>query len=146
MLTLLAVEKYIALASLGLFVMFVGEMITLYTFMIETPKDILLEPNPKILQYISIGVAPACILAGVSFLMSRRYGSRPIGAMIIGGGAILLVGMAYTNTLIDEMNPEYLISSVIISPLVFMVVSIPVMVVGALLFRVRKRKKPKKYL
>ncbi len=126
--------------------MFVGEMITLYTFMIETPKDILLEPNPKILQYISIGVAPACILAGVSFLMSRRYGSRPIGAMIIGGGVILLVGMAYTNTLIDKMNPEYLISSVTMSPPVFMVVSIPVMVVGALLFRVRKRKKPKKYL
>ncbi|NIP62877.1 MAG: hypothetical protein GWN01_03955 [Nitrosopumilaceae archaeon] len=142
----MAVEKYIALASLGLFVMFVGEMITLYTFMIETPKDILLEPNPKILQYISIGVAPACILAGVSFLMSRRYGSRPIGAMIIGGGVILLVGMAYTNTLIDKMNPEYLISSVTMSPPVFMVVSIPVMVVGALLFRVRKRKKPKKYL
>lgn len=142
----MAVEKYIALASLGLFVMFVGEMITLYNFMIENPKDISFEPNPKLLQFISIGIAPACIMAGVSFLMSKRYGSRQIGAMILGGGAVLLVGMAYTNTLVDKLESEYLIDSVTLSPPLFMMVSIPVMVVGALLFRVRKRKKPKKYL
>lgn len=142
----MTVEKYIALASLGLFVMFVGEMITLYNFMIENPKDISFEPNPKLLQFISIGIAPACIMAGVSFLMSKRYGSRQIGAMILGGGAVLLVGMAYTNTLVDKLESEYLIDSVTLSPPLFMMVSIPVMVVGALLFRVRKRKKPKKYL
>ncbi len=55
----MAVEKYIAAASLGLFVMFVGEIITLYVFMIEPlqpddPFSIIgeYEANPKIFQFI----------------------------------------------------------------------------------------------
>ena len=34
----MAIEKYIAAASLGLFVMFVGEIISMYVFMIEPPR------------------------------------------------------------------------------------------------------------
>jgi hypothetical protein len=41
----MGIEKYIAAASLGLFIMFVGEIITLYDFMIEPPREI--EPEPK---------------------------------------------------------------------------------------------------
>ena len=74
----MAVEKYLAGTSLGLFIMFVAEIITLFYFLIE-PKD-KIEPNSYILQFISIGVAPACILAAVAFIMSKRYGSRLIGS------------------------------------------------------------------
>ena len=52
----MAIEKYIAVASLGLFVMFVGEILTLYDFMIDPPREV--QPTPKILQFISISVAP----------------------------------------------------------------------------------------
>ena len=62
----MAVEKYIAAAGLGLFIMFAGEIITIYNFMQDVPgetESFILEPDPKILQFISIGAAPAVIMA-----------------------------------------------------------------------------------
>lgn len=139
----MAIEKYIAVASLGLYIMFVGEILTLYNFMIDPPIEV--EPEPKILQYISIGAAPALILTGVSFIMAKRYGSKPIGAMIISGGAILLVGMFFAQTLLDNIEEVYLKQAVTITPPLFMVVSIPVIVIGAYLLRIKKRRPKKEY-
>jgi len=140
----MGIEKYIAAASLGLFIMFVGEINTLYYFMIQPPIDV--EPEPKILQFISIGVAPACVLAGTTFIMSKRYGSKPIGLMIIASGVILFVGMLIARSLIDSIDQAYLIGTVIITPPLFMGVSIPVIIVGVILFRVKKTKPKKEYL
>ena len=140
----MAVEKYIAAASLGLYIMFVGEILTLFIFMIEPQIEV--EPEPKVLQYISIGAAPAVILTGTAYIMSKRYGSKPIGAMIISGGAILLVGMFVAQTLLDDISTEYLLQAVILTPPLFMVVSIPVMVFGALLLRIKKKRPKKEYL
>ena len=140
----MGIEKYIAAASLGLFIMFVAEIITLYDFMIQPPRDV--EPEPKILEFISIGVAPACVLAGTSFIMSKRYGSKPIGLMIIASGVILFVGMLIAQSLIDSIDQAYLIGTVIITPPLFMGVSIPVMIFGVILFRIKKPKPKKEYL
>ena len=140
----MGIEKYIAAASLGLFIMFVGEIITLYDFMIQSPRDV--EPEAKILEFISIGVAPACVLAGTSFIMSKRYGSKPIGLMIIASGVILFVGMLIAQSIIDSIDQAYLIGTVIITPYLFMGVSIPVIIVGVILFRVKKLKPKKEYL
>lgn len=137
----MAVEKYVAAASLGLFIIFVGEIITLYDFMIEPQREV--EPAPKVLQFISIGIAPALILTGTSFIMTKKYGSKQIGAMIIAGGAVLLVGMSYAYTLLDKIEPNHLVFAVSITPPLFITVSIPVMVVGILLLR-EKKKRPKK--
>ncbi len=139
----MAIEKYIAVASLGLYIMFVGEILTLYNFMIE--PEIEVEPEPKVLQYISIGAAPALILTGVSFIIAKRYGSKPIGAMIISGGAILLVGMFLAQTLLDDIEEVYLKQAVTITPPLFMVVSIPVIIIGAYLLRIKKRRHKKEY-
>lgn len=140
----MGIEKYIAAASLGLFIMFVGEIYTLYHFMIEPPREI--EPEPKILQFISIGVAPACVLAGTTFIMSKRYGSKPIGLMIIASGVILFVGMLIAQSLIDSIDQAYLVGTVIITPFLFMGVSIPVIIFGVILFRIKKPKPKKEYL
>jgi len=149
----MAIEKYIAAASLGLFLMFVGEIISLYVFMIEPPQtddpfSLIgeLEADPKIFQFISIGVAPASIMAGISFILTKRHGSKLIGIMIIAGGAILLVGMVYANSLVSKIEPQYLTDAVSFVPPLFMVVSIPVMITGALLLRVKKPRKKKNYV
>ncbi len=133
--------------------MFVGEIISLYVFMIEPPQpddpfSLIgeFEADPKIFQFISIGVAPAGILAGISFILSKGYGSKPIGTMIIAGGAILLVGMVYANSLVSKIEPQYLTDAISFVPPLFMAVSIPVMVVGASLLRVKKPKKKKDYV
>ena len=136
----MAIEKWVAAASLGLFIMFVAEILTVFNYLINPSQEI--QPGGKILQYISIGVAPAVILAGTAFLLSRRYGSRSIAAMIISGGAILLVGMYYANTLLSQISKSYLVTEVTITPPLFMAISIPIMIVGSILFRIKP--KPKK--
>ena len=139
----MAVEKYLAAASLGLYIMFVGEILTLYNFMIEPQIEV--EPEPKVLQYISIGAAPAVILTGVSYIMAKKYGSKPIGAMIISGGAILLVGMFFAQILLDDIEEVYLQQAVTLTPPIFMAVSIPVIITGTLLLRIKKRRPKKDY-
>ncbi len=139
----MAIEKYLAVASLGLYIMFVGEILTLYNFMIEPQIEV--EPEPKVLQYISIGAAPALILTGVSFILVKRDGSKSIGAMIISGGAILMVGMFLAQTLLDDIEEVYLKLAVTITPPLFMAVSIPVIIIGAYLLRIKKRRPKKEY-
>ena len=91
----MSLEKWASIASVGLFAMFVGEMISIYYFMTDIPANFefasVFEPTPKILQFISIGIAPASILAAFSFILSKRYGSKQIGSIILSGGIILLI-------------------------------------------------------
>lgn len=145
----MAVEKYIAAAGLGLFIIFSAEIITIYDFMQDDPVDagsFIFEPDPKILQFISIGAAPALIMAGVAFIMSKRYGSRPIGIMTIAGGAVMLAGMAVAHSMINGINPVYKSEFIpIVTPL-FMLASIPVMAIGVLLLFEKKRRPKREYV
>ena len=134
-------EKYIAIAGIALCVMFVGMIITIFQFMNEPTIDI--HPAEKVLQFISMSVAPATVMFGTSFMLARKFGSRQIGSLIITGGMIVLVGMFVANTLIDDIDKSYRVYTVTITPPLFMLVSIPIMIFGALLFRLKKR--PKKY-
>ena len=134
---------YIAIAGIGLYAIFVGEIISIFNFMIDPTLTDFFEPESKILQFISIGVAPAVIMSGTSYMMARKFGSKQIGRLIIAGGIVLLVGMSYAYTMLDSIDKDYHMFTVIIVPPLFMAVSIPVMIFGALLFRIKKR--PKKY-
>ena len=132
---------YIAIAGIGLYAIFVGEIISIFNFMIDPTLTDFFEPESKILQFISIGVAPAVIMSGTSYMMARKFGSKQIGRLVIAGGIVLLVGMSYAYTMLDSIDKDYHVFTVIIVPQLFMAVSIPVMIVGALLFRIKKRSK-----
>ena len=142
-------EKWIAAVGLALFLMFVGEMISVYTFMTNVPEDfnfgLEFDPNPKIYQFISIGVAPASIMVGLPYLMIRSNGSKPIGYLIIAGGAVMLIGMAYCFTLVDKVEDFLLTEVVTYTPVLFMILSIPVMVLGASLLKIKKKRPKKEY-
>ena len=129
---------YIAMAGIGLYAIFVGEIISIFHFMSEQTFETF-EPESKILQFISIGVAPGVIMSGTSYLMARKFGSKQIGRLVIAGGIVLLVGMSYAYTMLDSIDKDYHVFTVIITPLLFMVVSIPIIIVGGLLFRIKKR-------
>jgi activator of 2-hydroxyglutaryl-CoA dehydratase len=133
---------YIAMAGIGLYAIFVGEVVSIFHFMSEQTFATF-EPESKMLQFISIGVAPAVIMSGTSYMIARKFGSKQIGWLVITGGIVLLVGMSYAYTMLDSIDKDYQVFTVIITPPLFIVVSIPVMVVGALLFRIKKR--PKRY-
>ena len=133
---------YIAMAGIGLYAIFVGEVISIFHFMGEQTFATF-EPASKMLQFISIGVAPAVIMSGTSYMIARKFGSNQIGWLVIAGCIILLVGMSYAYTMLDSLDKDYQVFTVMITAPLFIVVSIPVMVVGALLFRIKKR--PKRY-
>ena len=137
-------EKYISIACLGLCIMFVGEIISLYNFLVDPFLDF--DADAKLFQFISIGVAPACIMAGTTYFMSRRYGSKFTGSMILSGGIVLLIGMIIANYMINGIDPKYVITSVTLTPPLFMIVSILMIVVGASLFRLKKRRPKKEYV
>ena len=143
----MAIEKWLAVTSLGLFAMFAGEMISIYNFMTDVPEaiefSIKFDADPKIFQFISIGVAPAGILAAVPFIMTRRYGSKTIGGLIAAGGVIMLLGMFVCYSLIDKLDDVYVTDVVTYTPLLFMILSIPVIIVGVYLTK-EKKKRPKK--
>ena len=133
---------YIAMAGIGLYAMFVGEIISIFNFMSDQTFTTF-EPESKILQFISIGAAPGLVMSGTSYMLARKFGSKQIGWLVIAGGIVLLVGMSYAYTILDSIDKDYHVFTVIITPPLFIVVSIPVMIVGALLFRLKKR--PKRY-
>ena len=133
---------YIAMAGIGLYAIFVGEIISIFHFMSEQTFETF-EPASKMLQFISIGVAPAVIMSGTSYMIARKFGSKQIGWLVITGGIVLLVGMSYAYTMLGNIGKDYQVFTVMITPPLFMLVSIPIIVVGALLFRLRKR--PKRY-
>lgn len=135
----MAIERWIAAASLGLFIMFVAQLISISDFLSHPSYDI--DPSSLIREFISISAAPALILAGSSFLLSRRYGSRLSGSIIITGGIVTLAGMYYVNTLIPRIPDAYVVPELTTVPTLFMAVSIPVMVIGGLLFRLKPRPK-----
>ena len=132
---------YIAMAGIGLYAMFVGEIISIFNYM--SKPEIAIEPASKVLQFISIGVAPGVVMSGTAFMIARKFGSKQIGWLVIAGGIVLLVGMLYAYTMLDDIPKDYQVFTVMITPPLFVLVSIPIMVVGALLFRLKKR--PKKY-
>ncbi len=145
----MALEKWAAVASLGLFAMFAGEMASIYNFMADPPEDfefgIVFEADPKILQFISIGVAPGAILAALSYILSRRFGSRQNGMLLVAGGAVMLAGMAYCHALLDGIGEQFVTGAVTAAPPVFMAVSAAVIGVGLKLTRTRKRRPRKEY-
>ena len=132
---------YIAMAGIGLYVMFVGEIITIFNFMSDPTLTDFFEPESKVLQFISIGAAPGVIMSGTSYMIARKFGSKQIGWLVIAGGIVLLVGMSYAYTMLDSIDKDYQVLTVIIIPPLFVVVSIPIIIVGALLFRIKKRSK-----
>ena len=144
----MALEKYMAIAGLALSIFFVAEIITLFNFMIN-PADndsFGFEAAPKLFQFISLSIAPATIMMGVSFVLSKRYGSKFNGMLIIFSGIIVLLGMIYANTMIENMKPSLVDSTVEMVPFIFMGVSVPIIIAGARLLKTRSRKPKKNYL
>jgi len=144
----MALEKYLAIAGLALSIFFVAEIITVFNFMIN-PSDSAefgFEAAPKIFQFISLSIAPAAIVFGVSFVLSKRYGSKLNGMLMITAGVIILAGMILAYTMIEHVQEKLMDISVEITPVIFMIVSIPIIIFGVRLLKTRPRKPKKNYL
>ena len=144
----MSLEKYLAIAGLALSIFFVAEVITVFNFM-SIPSDeamFAFEAAPKLFQFISLSIAPAMIVMGVSFVLSKRYGSKLNGILIISSGVVVFLGMIFAYTMIENIQEKLIDITVEITPLIFMCVSIPIILVGIRLLKTKPRKPKKNYL
>ena len=145
----MAVERWLAIGSLALFGMFAGEMLSIYNFMTNIPQELDLvqffEAEPKLIQFASIGAAPAGILAAISFIMSRQYGSRQNGILIIAGGGVLALSMYVCTILTERIDDVYKTDAVIYTPIIFMALSPLVVFFGVYLIKHKKARPKKEY-
>ena len=144
----MALEKYLAIAGLALSVFFVAEIITLFNFMANPSGNLEFgfEAAPKIFQFISLSIAPATIVFGVSFVLSKRYGSKLNGTLMISAGVIILAGMIFAYTMIEHIQEKLINTSVEATPVIFMIVSTPIIFFGTRLLKTKSRKPKKNYL
>ena len=144
----MALEKYLAIAGLALSVFFVAEIITLFNFMANPSGNLEFgfEAAPKIFQFISLSIAPATIVFGVSFVLSKRYGSKLNGILMITAGVIILAGMIFAYTMLEHIQEKLIDTSVEATPVIFMIVSIPIIFFGTRLLKTKPRKPKKNYL
>tara|TARA_B100001559_G_scaffold7602_1_gene6798 strand:- start:71 stop:517 length:447 start_codon:yes stop_codon:yes gene_type:complete len=144
----MSLEKYLAVAGLALSIFFVAEIITLFNYMINPTEsaEFGFEAAPKIFQFISLSIAPAMIVIGVSFVLSKRYGSKLNGLLIISSGVVVFLGMIFSYTMIENIQEKLIDITVEITPLIFMCVSIPIILVGIRLLKTKPRKPKKNYL
>ena len=131
----MAIERWISVASLGLYIMFAAQMISISVYLAHPSQDI--DPSSEIKEFISIGIAPAIILSGTAYMLGRRYGSRFIGSVIISGGILTIIGMYYVTILIKQIQDIYLVPELTIGPFIFIATSIPIIIIGLLLFRLK---------
>ena len=75
------------------------------------------------------------------------YCSKLVGYMIVIGGSALLAGMLYTALVqLGTVEDIYLTPSVMILPIVLIIVSIPTIITGVRLLRVKRKRLKKGYL
>ncbi|KFM14170.1 hypothetical protein AAA799O18_00780 [Marine Group I thaumarchaeote SCGC AAA799-O18] len=96
---------YIAMAGIGLYAIFVGEMISIFNYMLEPSGEALLDDfikppvdaSGKILQFISIGVAPGLVMSATAYMIARKFGSKQIGWLIIIGSTTLFIEQKFIH-------------------------------------------------
>lgn len=137
-------ETWISLAVLGLSVLFVALLLSFYNFLIgpegEGPQRVV-EPGSLLLQLIFISAAPCLVLAGFVYALTRPYGTRPGGILLIAAGVIMIAGMAVSTTMLPQIQAQYVVGGVGIAPYIFIVGGVGVTALGGhLLAAVARRK------
>ena len=140
-------ETWTAIASLGLSVMFVALLLSFYNFLIgpdgRGPERVV-EPGSLLLQLVFISAAPSLVLAGVVFALSKSYGDRPGGMLLVASGIIMIAGMAVGTTMVPKILSQYIVGGVAVVPYVFMAAGAGVAALGGYLLAVSKRR-PARY-
>ena len=123
--------------------MFVLLIFSFYNFLIgnegEGP-DRYVDIFGVIIMTISISAAPALILAGIAFSLSRNYVNRLTSLVLSFAGIIIIIGMIIAINLTQEINSEFYQPILIIVPYIFIAGGIGVLIIGLLLYmKYRKR-------
>jgi hypothetical protein len=141
----LKLEDWIALASLGLSVMFVALLLSFYNFLIGPEgegSERVVDPGSLMLQVIFISAAPGLAMAGFAFGMGKSYGAQIAGMAVLAGGIIMIAGMVAGIPLLARIPEQYVVGVVGYVPYFFMAAGAGVAVVSSYLIAATKRRRP----
>ncbi len=140
----LKLEDWTSIASLGLSLMFVVLLLSLYNFLIG-PQGVgperVVDPGSLMLQSIFISAAPCVVLAGFVFGMTKTYGARIGGTVLVAGGIIMIAGMAASIPLLARIPDQYVVGVVGFVPYFFIAAGVGVTAVGGFLIAASKRRR-----
>jgi hypothetical protein len=117
--------------------MFVLLIISFYNFLIGSEgqgPDRYVDIFGVLIMTISISAAPALILAGIAFGLSRNYGNRLTGLVLSFAGIIIIIGMMISINFTQKINSEFYQPILIIVPYIFIAGGIGVLIIGLLLY------------
>ncbi len=129
-------ETWTSLASLGLSVMFVAILLSFYSFLIGPNgkgPDRVVDPGALLFQEAFISGIPSLVLAGFTLVMSRSYGNRPGGLMLIGSGIIMAAGMIVAASMVPHIQRQYVVGGIDAAPYIFIAGGIGIIAVGGYL-------------
>jgi hypothetical protein len=137
-------ESWTSIGTISMGLLFVSMMISFYAFLIgpegEGP-NVDVDPGALLYQTISISGAPCLILAGIVFGLSLRNRNVFAGLILILTGLALIVGMIFTNTMIQAINIQFRTTGLESAPSIFVVAGIGVLALGAYIAKIAPQSK-----
>jgi hypothetical protein len=136
-------ESWMSIASLGLSIMLVALLLSLYNFLIGPDGDgpqRVVEPGSLLLQIIFISGAPGLVMAGFVFGMAKTYGTKVGGMLLLAAGVIMIAGMAIGIDMLPRIDDQYLVGAMPYAPYFFMGAGAGVAAVGGYLLAISGRR------
>lgn len=126
-------ETWLSFASLGLCVMYVALLLSFYTFLVGPSgngPNTVVDPIALMVQIVSMSGAPALVLSGIVFAMTRSSRNKGAGPVLIGAGIILIVGIVSLGFVSPKIPERMMISSFDPVNYVFIIAGVGVVLIG----------------
>jgi len=114
-------ETAMALAALGLHVMFVAYLSSFY-HALSRPVElgtIILIPWQLLIVGIFLFGAPGFGLAAIAYILSKRDAPKVVSMILIAQGILMPLGMLYISTLANNITEEYKSTELLFVPQIF---------------------------
>ncbi len=130
-------ETWLSFASLGLCAMYVALLFSFYTFLIGpngNGPNTVVDPVALMVQIISISGAPALVISGIVFAMTRGSRNKGAGPILIVAGIILIVGIMSLKFVTPKIPERMMISTFDSVNYAFIIGGVGVMLIGVYQF------------
>lgn len=107
-------ETWLSFASLGLCSMYVALLLSFYTFLIGPAgngPNTVVDPVAVMVQLVSISGAPALVISGIVFAMTRGSRNKSVGPILVVAGLVLIVGIMSLKSVSTKIPERMMIST-----------------------------------
>jgi len=136
----------LSITSLGLAIMFVLLIISFYNVLIGTEgqgPERYVDVRGVVVKTLSISGVPSIILAGISFGLSKNYGSRLVGLVLALTGVVLIIGMVIALSKSLMITDEFFHPLIVLVPYTFIAVGFAIFIIGFIFYLKSKKKNNK---